>query len=135
MVRKGKVKKLKMLNTFGKELIIDIHGCKEIPCTRDYLEKYFMNACKYLQMKRENLFFWDYDGDEEEYNKAPSHLKGISAVQFITTSNITIHTIDELKRVYVNIFSCKDFDEEFMIDFSSAYFMGFVKSSHAIKRI
>lgn len=134
-MRKGKVKKLEMLKTFGKELILDIHNCKEIPCTRDYLEKYFMNACKYLQMKREDLFFWDYDGDEEEYNKAPAHLKGISVVQFIQTSSIVIHTLDELKKVYVNVFSCKDFDEEFMIDFSSAYFMGYVANKTIIKRI
>ncbi len=40
------------------------------------------------------------------------------------TSNITIHTLDDLKAVYINIFSCKDFDSAIAITFTRAWFKG-----------
>lgn len=36
---------------------------------------------------------------------------GISAVQLIETSAITIHTNDGAKELYLDVFSCKDYDE------------------------
>jgi S-adenosylmethionine/arginine decarboxylase-like enzyme len=74
-------------------------------------------------------------GEPEEYNKAPDHLKGISLVQFIKTSNITIHTLDTLKRVYLNIFSCKHFDPQKVLSFSEAYFNGSAVSFNTIVRL
>ena len=97
---------------YGKELILDIHKCRLDDCNREFLELFFKSLCLHIQMKREDLHFWDYEGDDDAYNKAPEHLQGISAVQFISTSNITIHTIDPLGCVYLNIFSCKDFSAE-----------------------
>jgi S-adenosylmethionine/arginine decarboxylase-like enzyme len=94
---------------YGQEVIIDVHGCRAI-YTRDSIERFCAGLCELLDMQREDLFFWDYDGQPEEYAKAPAHLKGTSAVQFIRTSNITIHALDDLHRVYVNVFSCKPFD-------------------------
>ena len=97
------------MKTYGKELIIDIHDCDTANFTRKGLDKFFKELCRKIDMQMGERFFWDYEGEPEEYKKAPAHLKGISAVQFIMTSNITIHTLDELQRVYLNIFSCKDF--------------------------
>ena len=37
---------------------------------------------------------------------------GISAVQLIQTSAITIHTNDEARDMYLDVFSCKDFNAE-----------------------
>ena len=38
--------------------------------------------------------------------EAPPHLKGVSAIQFITTSNVTLHCLDDLGLACVNIFTC-----------------------------
>ena len=87
-------------------------------------------------MERHDLHFWDYEEDEqEEYDKAPDHLKGTSAIQFITTSNVTIHALDVLKRVYLNIFSCKEFDELEAEEFAARWFSGEVITSTTIDRV
>lgn len=109
---------------FGKELILDIYDCKSLPCDRDFIQEYFVKLCILIDMQREDLHFWDYEGLPDQYNEAPPHLKGISAVQFIKTSNITVHTLDELKQVYLNIFSCKDFEMHRATEFSRNYFQG-----------
>ena len=38
------------------------------------------------------------------------HTQGTSAVQFIITSSIVIHALELTGEVFVNIFSCKEFD-------------------------
>lgn len=41
---------------------------------------------------------------------------GISAVQLITTSALTVHTNDAARDLYLDVFSCKWFDEQTVID-------------------
>ncbi|GAG26482.1 unnamed protein product, partial [marine sediment metagenome] len=79
---------------------------------RTSLENYFEKLCKAIDMKRCDLHFWDYEGVPVEDRPTEPHLLGTSAVQFISTSNIVIHTLDLLGAVYINIFSCKRFDEK-----------------------
>ncbi|MBF0275959.1 MAG: S-adenosylmethionine decarboxylase [Nitrospinae bacterium] len=43
--------------------------------------------------------------------------EGISAFQLIYTSNIAIHTNDMGRDLYMDVFSCKDFDAEAIIHF------------------
>lgn len=85
-------------------------------------------------MKAEKLCWWDDYGLEEEFQQKEPHTKGTTAVQFILTSNITIHTLDILKNVYINIFSCKDFDAEMVKKFSAEWFKGKVVNSQIIER-
>ena len=95
---------------YGKELIIDLHDCDVSKFNRKDIEKFLIELCDdVIDMERADLNWWDYENDPEEYEKAPPHLKGISCVQFITTSSIVIHTL-EIGDAYINIFSCKDFD-------------------------
>jgi S-adenosylmethionine decarboxylase len=103
------------MDTYGKELILDLHDCKpdkDGRFTRGLIEVFMEELCDAIDMERHDLHFWDYEGEEDEYQEAPTHLRGTSAIQFITTSNVTIHTLDDMRRVYLNIFSCKDFDAE-----------------------
>ena len=118
---------------YGKELIIDIHNCKVL-FTRKMLKRFFKKLCKLIDMEREDLHFWDYKGMPEEYKAAPAHLKGITAVQFIKTSNITIHTLDQMCRVYINIFSCKGFNSLKASDFCENYFSGTVVNFVEVQR-
>ena len=41
---------------------------------------------------------------------------GWTAVQLIETSSITAHFSDELLEAYIDIFSCKEFDQEIAMD-------------------
>lgn len=117
------------------ELILDLHDCQELPTTRIDLAKFFKDLCdNIIFMEREDLHFWDYDVDQEGYDEAEDHLKGISAVQFIKTSNITIHTIDVSKKVYINIFSCKAFAGRVAANFAAQWFRGTVENYTLLDR-
>ena len=122
------------MSTYGKELILDLHNCKFERVTQDYLTCFLEELVARIGMQAEKLTFWEYD-DEEEYHNASPHLKGISGVQFISTSNITIHALDEMKRVYLNIFSCKDFKSSIVKEYAIEYFQGTIVNATAITRI
>lgn len=119
---------------YGKELIIDLHNCDNSTFTRKSIRKYFKELCKNIDMKAEKLCWWDDYGLEPELQQTLPHTKGTSAVQFILTSNITIHTLDLLANVYINIFSCKDFDAEKALKFSADWFKGKIVNSQVIER-
>lgn len=85
-------------------------------------------------MKREDLHWWDYKGYPEEKKKAPPHLKGTSVVQFIQTSTIVIHTLDDLRTAHINIFSCKDFNTDDAADFTAGYFGGKIVTKKVVIR-
>jgi S-adenosylmethionine/arginine decarboxylase-like enzyme len=107
---------------YGKELILDLYGCDPSTFNRISIEKWLKQLCDLIDMQREDLHFWDYEGCPEEKANAPVHLVGTSAVQFITTSDIVIHTVDMLQECYINIFSCKDFDLLPTVDFTKNWF-------------
>ncbi len=101
---------------FGKEVILDMYGCDINFFTKEKLTEFFTQLCKKIDMKKYGKpKFW-------KDNSQIIHLKGISAVQFITTSNITIHALDILGAVYLNIFSCKNFDANKAAKFSKDFF-------------
>lgn len=121
------------MTDYGKELVIDLHGCDSDMFTRAKLTTFFELLCEKIDMHRADLHFWDYESREER-DAAPPHLAGISAVQFIETSNVTIHALYKLRAVYLNVFSCKDFNHELVIDFALGYFGGKVKNWAHIRR-
>ncbi len=106
------------------ELIVDLGGCDVSRFCRGAIEEYMVGLCDLIDMERCDLHFWDDIGVPEEDRQVSPHTVGTSAVQFILTSNITIHTLDILGEAYVNIFSCKDFSpddaEQFTRNFFSA---------------
>ena len=87
-----------------------------------------------IDMERCKLCWWDDYGVPPEERETEPHMKGTSAVQFIRTSTITIHTLDLMNNVYLNIFSCKDFDSNIAKEFSEEWFRGKIANSHVIER-
>lgn len=120
---------------YGKELILDVHECDPSMFTREHLEHFFEWLCRAIRMERCDLHYWDYDGEEKEYSIAPDHLKGTSAIQFITTSNVTIHTLDVLEAIYLNVFSCKDFDPIVVERIVKGKFGGKIVNSILVSRL
>ena len=120
--------------SYGYELILDLHGCNISTFNRKSLTDYFKKLCEAIEMERCDLHFWDdiYLPDGEEYTLP--HLKGVSAVQFIMTSNITIHTLELLKTVFINIFSCKGFDKEVAQKITEEWFCSSDSNSLFIER-
>lgn len=119
---------------YGKELILDLHDCDPATFTRSNIKVYFKVVCMAIDMKREKLCWWDDLHTPEAEKQTEPHLVGTSAVQFIKTSNITIHTLDILRRVYINVFSCKDFDENIVAEVSEDWFLGRVLNKTVVRR-
>ena len=109
---------------YGIEVILDLHLCNPAKFNRKSIESYFIELCARIDMNRADFHFWDDLGLPEEERETEPHLKGTSAIQFIKTSNITIHTLDILENAYINVFSCKDFDPQVVKDFSEQWFEG-----------
>ena len=98
-----------VVGIYGMEVILNCYDCNVKLFHRKYLRKYFKGLVKLLDMQAGDLYFWDDVGVPKEQKQTRPETKGTSAIQFILTSNITIHCLDLLGSVYVNIFSCKEF--------------------------
>ncbi len=122
------------MKPYGYELVLDLHGCDPDTFNRASIEDFFKKLCKKIDMTQCDLHFWDDVGVALEEQETEPHLKGTTAIQFIKTSNITIHTLDLLKSVYLNIFSCKDFDPEIVKQFTEKWFKGKIVNNHVIER-
>lgn len=125
---------MKKYKNYGKELILDLHNCNPNTFSRRMIAQYFRELCKLIGMQRCKLVWWDDHGLPQGERQTEPHLKGTSAVQFIMTSNITIHTLDILKNVYLNIFSCKNFDAKKAAQFSKEFFKGRIVNQVVIER-
>ena len=91
--------------SYGKELILDIHDCDPKALNLGTVQKFMSALCRAIDMEPVKLYYW-----EAHEHTEPDNVRGMSACQFIRTSSVTIHTLDANCRVYLNIFSCKDFD-------------------------
>jgi S-adenosylmethionine/arginine decarboxylase-like enzyme len=120
---------------YGIELILDLHGCDASKFTRASITEYFEQLCDLIDMQREDLHFWDDVGLSEEDKQTSPHTQGTSAVQFILTSSIVIHALDQLKAIYINIFSCKVYDPKIAEKFTVEWFSATDCSSKLIDRV
>ena len=121
--------------SYGKELIMDLHGCDVSTFKRARLDSYFEKLCRAIDMQKCERYWWDDVGVPEEEKQTSPHTKGTSAVQFILTSTIVVHTLDDLKAVYVNIFSCKPFDKAVAEQITKDWFGANECRTHFIERV
>ena len=112
------------MKNYGREFLLDLHDCDPNTFSRESISNFCKKLCEEIDMERGPIHFWDDNGIPEDQKDTEPHLVGISAVQFIRTSSIVIHTITILKRVYLNVFSCKDFDAEKVEQTAIDWFQG-----------
>ena len=120
---------------YGCELILDLHGCDVSTFNRESLDGYFEKLCKAIKMEKCERYFWDDVGVPEDERQTSPHTKGTSAVQFILTSTIVIHTLELTGAAYINIFSCKDYDAEMATQITRQWFGATDCKTHLIERI
>ncbi len=110
------------VSPYGIELILDLHECDTSRFNRSAIEEFFTELCVRIDMDRCDLHFWDDVGVPDAEQQTNPKTKGTSAVQFILTSTIVIHTLDLMRAAYVNIFSCKEFDTDEAAEFTAKWF-------------
>ncbi len=117
---------------YGEELILDIHGVDRGKITAANVKKFAADLCDEIGMKKGPNYVW---GNEEnmDHEKNPK-ADGISCVQFLYTSSIIVHAIDELNKVFINVFSCHEFDQKKATAFALKTWGGELVASHDIIR-
>lgn len=120
--------------SYGVELILDMAGCDVRKFNRKAIRTYFRQLCELIDMEPEALHFWDDFRLPQEKRQTNPKTKGTTAIQFILTSNITIHTLDKLGSVFVNIFSCKEYDTNQAKDFTVRFFGAQAHKATVIER-
>jgi len=107
---------------YGWELVLDLHGCDKQRFNRKSIDAFFTELCDLIDMEKCDVHFWDDVGVPEDEKQTSPQTTGTSAVCFILTSTIVIHTLDLLGSVFVNIFSCKSFEPDAARDFTVSWF-------------
>lgn len=99
---------------FGPHLTLDLYGCnKEKISDIRFVTNLINELPDLINMKKisePNVIF--YPGSKGTFDKG-----GISGFVLIATSHITIHTFIEQEHVFFDIFSCKNFDVEKVVNY------------------
>jgi len=102
------------LNSWGFHMMIDMSSCNKKMDDEDDVRAFFDVLIQILDMKKlSSITIKRVDSEEG---------RGLSAVQLITTSSITFHGDDVNKCVYLDVFSCKDFDRPKVLSLVQKYF-------------
>jgi len=104
-----------VLRTWGKHLILDAARCspKMIRCPI-----IITNFARTL-VKRIDMVPY---GEPQVVMFGSGNKKGYTLIQLIETSNIAAHFVEENNSMYLDVFSCKDFDPEIVKEAVNEFF-------------
>lgn len=102
--------------TWGYHLLINMYGCDQ-NIIKDELEikRFVYKLCELIDMKR-------YGECECVDFGEDIRVSGYSMFQLIETSNISAHFVNLNGNVYLDIFSCKEYDIDTTVHFSTMFF-------------
>lgn len=99
---------------YGKHLIVTARGCNENILLKQKIGQFMTELVDRIDMTAfGNPIVERFGGGIEV---------GISAVQLIETSAIVIHTNDQARDMYLDVFSCKTFSENDVLTFLDEVF-------------
>lgn len=111
---------------WGIETRIDMRDCnKEIIKSADKLQEYAKKLVDVIKMKA-------YLNPITLHFGADKKVQGYTLVQFIETSLISGHFVDETGEGYINIFSCKNYRSDKAVKFTVDFFEA---QYHLYKRV
>ncbi len=103
-------------NFFGMELAMDLKNCDpELIKDKKTIEMFVTELCLLIDVKPYG------DPIIVDFGEDP-RVSGFSMVQLIETSLISAHFVNQTNAIYMNIFSCKEFDEKKASEFVAGFF-------------
>ncbi len=121
---------------YGQEVIIDLKNADTTKFNRTDLGKFLDKLClDILEVRPQERHWWDDEGVPLEEQQTDPKTKGTTVVQFLLFSNVTIHTLDILKTVYINVFVCRDFSAQKVIDFCKEFFNAEINLTTVLERL
>jgi S-adenosylmethionine/arginine decarboxylase-like enzyme len=94
------------MNPWGHHLILDVKGC-QLDRARDpeYIKHFVKDLVRLIEMV-------PYGEPQLVHFAKNTDKAGWTVIQLIETSNITGHFLDDSGDLYLDVFSCKDFEAE-----------------------
>jgi hypothetical protein len=104
-----------MSEYWGYHLIIDASGCNpESISSAD-------NITAFAKQLVVDIDMVPY-GEPQVVNFGSGNKQGYTLVQLIETSNICAHFVEENNTFYLDVFSCKPYDPQIVIELTKKYF-------------
>lgn len=104
------------MSTFwGYHLILDCSACNNSIKDKTTIYQFVKQLVNDIDMVAHGEPIIEYLSPTEENS-------GYSLMQMITTSNITAHFVDSNHSAYIDVFSCKEFDNTIVLDIVKQYF-------------
>lgn len=102
---------------YGMELIIELFGCDlGIITSKEKIQEFIDQICREINMEKYG------SARIKRFPGGDLWGVGYSFLQFLTTSSITGHFIDKGGIAFLNIFSCKQYDDKKAAKFSEKFF-------------
>lgn len=103
------------MKSWGTEIVVDCGSCDFLSITNaDNIRAFATTLVKAIKMKAYGEPMVVHFGSEDK--------EGYTLVQLIETSNITAHFSNDSSSAFINIFSCKPFEKQVVIDVIKQYF-------------
>ena len=119
---------------FGFHLILDIFDCNIESIRDEAVIREFLNVLLHkIKMKKMADPSFIYLSDENDYYVKKDIVR-FTVFQGIETSSITIHFCEGSRTANFDLFSCKCFDQDIVIDLFNEYFGGEIANQMFISR-
>jgi S-adenosylmethionine/arginine decarboxylase-like enzyme len=100
---------------WGLSTCVDLYNCSHKIRYADEIEKYVIELCDLIDMRRFGECKVIHFGDDPK-------VEGFSMTQLIETSLISGHFANKTMSAYLDIFSCKWYDQRVVEAFSKEFF-------------
>jgi len=116
------------IEPWGLLSCIDLYGC-DPDRIRDasLIKRFVVELCDLIEMKRFGETQVVHFGEDER-------VAGYSMTQLIETSLVSAHFANLSNTTYLDVFSCKSYDPQKVVDFSKDFFGAKDVHLHVVKR-
>ena len=106
------------MEEFGYQLIVDLARCNHFIRSEEKIKEFNREFLKVIDMKPYGEPIIHHFGHNSE--KA----SGFTLVQLVETSDVTIHFSEFLDAAFIDVFSCKEYDQGKAVKFIKDFFGG-----------
>lgn len=110
------IKKFHKEKPWGMSMSVDLYDCNpQTIRSAEKIKQYVVELCDLIKMKRFG------ETQVVDFGEDP-RVSGYSMTQLIETSLISGHFANESNAVYLDVFSCKEYPPNVVIEFSKTFF-------------
>lgn len=115
-------------NAWGLATAVDIHDCNPtLVRDAEAIKRFTKELCRRLDVKMfGETVIVDFGSDPR--------VSGFSLVQLIETSLVSGHFANQTNAVYLDVFSCRFYDAQKIVDFALSFFQGKSYNAHCALR-